>query len=127
MAEGCYWLLKVPNRLRATIRTDKIVGYLLSSSHPRGRDKADFLTRFGFHTDWWLEVEAALRSHALRYDVAEIEETSYGIKYNVDGSLETPDGRNPVVRTVWQVDRGTSIPRFITLRPAPRRARCSKS
>ena len=63
-------------------------------------------------------MEQALRSYVLRHDVAEVEETPYGVKYNVDGELETPDGRNPVVRTVWQVDRGSSDFRFITMIPS---------
>ena len=31
---------------------------------------------------------------------------------------ETSDGRNPCVRTVWQIDRGSDYPRFITAYPA---------
>ena len=107
-----------PDRRQARIHREKITDYLLSVSHPKGRSKAGFLTRFGFGVERWWELEQALRSHVLRHDVVEVEETPYGVKYNVDGELETPDGRNPVVRTVWQVDRGSSDFRFITVIPA---------
>ena len=48
-------------------------------------------------------------------------ETPYGPRYHVDGAIERPDGRNPWVRTVWQIDLGRNYPRLITRRPRRRR------
>jgi hypothetical protein len=43
--------------------------------------------------------------------------TDYGMRYSVDGTIETPDGRSPGVRTVWQVDTGDGRPRLVTAYP----------
>ena len=44
-------------------------------------------------------------------------QTGYGPRYAVEGILETPDRRNPYVRTVWQMDNGEVAPRLITAYP----------
>jgi hypothetical protein len=63
----------------------------------------------------------ALVIHAQEHEVIEVEETPHGVKYVLVGSLRTPDGRNPNVRAVWQIDNEREFPRFITARPAPTR------
>ena len=109
--------MKLPNGQRAVVSREKVVAYLLSPSHPAGMSKAAFFRRFGFDAEWWTGLERALLSHVLMNEVVETETTAYGIKYTVDGPLETPDGRNPLVRSVWQIDRGSEAPRLITARP----------
>ena len=49
--------------------------------------------------------------------VGDTVDSAYGTRYAVDGPLETPDGRNPLVRTVWIVDKGSARPRLITAHP----------
>jgi hypothetical protein len=56
------------------------------------------------------------------YDVVEVEQTAYGTDYVFEGALSTPDGRNPIVRTVWFLEAGAAIPRFNTAYPKRRRA-----
>jgi hypothetical protein len=46
-----------------------------------------------------------------------VTETLFGPRYEVEGSLRTPDSRNPHIRTVWQVDKGQLAPRLITAYP----------
>jgi hypothetical protein len=46
-----------------------------------------------------------------------VTETFFGPRYNVDGKIVTPDGRNPTIRTVWQMDHGELAPRLITAYP----------
>ena len=52
----------------------------------------------------------------LRHQVLAVG-TDYGMRYSVDGTIETPDGRSPGVRTVWQVDTGDGRPRLVTAYP----------
>jgi hypothetical protein len=33
--------------------------------------------------------------------------------FEIEGPLQTPDGRNPVVTTVWMIDTGAASPRLI--------------
>ncbi|MCY4388047.1 MAG: hypothetical protein OXC18_13195 [Desulfurellaceae bacterium] len=112
--------MKLPNAHRAQIERGKITDYLLSLVNPRSRAKADFFLSFGFSRDRQEEFVKALKAHAASYEVARVVETAYGPRYHVDGALETPDGRNPVIRTVWQTDLGSTYPRFITAYPRRR-------
>ena len=109
--------LWLPNAHLARVDQEKITDYLLSSVNPRGRAKAGFFLSFGFSVARWEELGEALRRHAASHEVARVVETAYGLRYHVDGEIETPDGRNPLVRTVWQIDLGRDYPRFITAHP----------
>ncbi len=109
--------LRLPNAHLTWIEQEKISDYLLSSTNPRGKAKADFFLSFGFSLARWEQLAEALRRHATSHAVARVVETAYGPRYHVDGEIETPDGRNPLVRTVWQIDLGSDYPRFITAHP----------
>ena len=113
--------LKVPNAHHARVDREKIADYLLSPDNPNSEGKPGFFSRFGFSVDRWEIFAEALRLHCLRNDIAEEVETSFGIKYVVIGVIETPDGRNPSVKTVWLVDSENANPRFITAVPVRRR------
>ena len=58
-----------------------------------------------------------LRRHAADYEVARTENSPFGARYVVEGIMATPDGRDPLVRTVWFVDTGAETPRFVTAYP----------
>jgi hypothetical protein len=85
---------------------------------PDGASKARFLRGFGFREGDWRVLADSLRRIAVTWDVATVVESSFGTRYTVIGPLESPDGRNPRVRTVWIVDKGSAIPRLITAYPA---------
>ena len=109
--------LRLPKAHLTRIDQEKITDYLLSSANPRGRAKAGFFLSFGFSAARWEELAEALRRHAASHAVARVLETACGPRYHVDGEIETPDGRNPLVRTVWQIDLGSNVPRFLTAYP----------
>lgn len=114
---------QLPNAELAFIEEEKITAYLLSVEHPRGRHKAAFFMRFGFKIQFWRELERSLLKHARESEVFESEETPFGAQYALEGALRTPDGRGPLVRTVWAIDRGRDRPRFLTAYPARRKRR----
>lgn len=109
--------MKLPNGELAYVDRIKITGYLLSHSHPDGQGKAAFFTRFGFASDRWEELAAALRVVGTQNEVASEAASPYGVRYTVDGLLPCPDGRTPRVRTVWIVEVGTDAPRLVTAHP----------
>ena len=111
-------VLRLPNSQYARIQPEKLTNYLLSTEHRDGRSKSKFFLRFGFTAERWHDFADALLAHGANNEVAEIEETQYGIVYCMNGVIETPDGRNPYIRTVWQIDHGTDYPKFITAYPA---------
>ena len=97
-----------------TVDTRKLVDYLLSSSSPRGRHKAAFFQRFGYTIENIPEFSDALREHGQSQQVTRIVDTPYGRRFYVDGPLRSPDGRNPQVRTVWQLEPDSQRPRLLT-------------
>ncbi len=109
--------MKLPHGSRARVERRKIIDYLLSSSHPDGSGKARFFFGFGFTVEGWEIFGRALKKHGRVNPVSASVESRHGTRYSVDGPLETPDGRNPKVRTVWILARRSKSPRLITAHP----------
>ncbi len=109
---------KVPQADQAQIDPRKVAGYLLDAAHPVGGPKAAFLASFGFRADDPGALIMALLDHVRTYDATALPSTPHGAKYVVIGALRSPDGTNPSVRTVWIIDVGGSVPRFVTAVPA---------
>ena len=106
--------MKLPNGEQSRVDREKVKDYLLSVTHPEGPGKAEFFSRFGFRLENWVVLADALRKHRASHTVAKSVESSYGARYALEGELESPDGRNPRVRTIWIIERGAKTPRLIT-------------
>lgn len=110
--------MEFPNREQAYVPREKLTKYLLSESHPAGGSKAIFFRGCGFTEDYVDLLEEALLAIAHKGPLDEVEETPYGVKYALEGMLESPLGRRVCVRTVWIIPSGKTAPRFITAYPA---------
>lgn len=108
---------RLPNADAAIVDETKVTGYLLSTTHPYGRTKAEFFREFGFVAEDWQALRQALREHALSHPVESVKETPFGRKYIVNGPLATPGGRKPRIRTVWFIEQGEQTPRLVTAYP----------
>lgn len=113
--------MKLPYADHLQIPKAKVVQYLLSSTHRAGRGKARFFSAIGFQVDAWEALASALRQHARENVVTLSEDTSFGIRYVIDGPLIAPNGRQLQVRTVWFIDEAGQGPRFVTAYPLKRR------
>ena len=113
--------MKLPNAEQAVVPETKIAGYLLSTSHPQGRHKEAFFGRYGFSASSWQTLAAALLQHAAMHDVTDVAGSPFGTRYIIEGSLDSPDGRRPAVRSVWFMENGETAPRFVTAYPLQRR------
>jgi hypothetical protein len=109
--------MKLPNANRLVVEREKIVDYLLNPTHRYGASKARFFTEFGFGIEQWERLAEALREHGRIHEVAGVRETGFGLRYAVEGELNTPCGHRPRARTVWQMDEGTVAPRLISAYP----------
>lgn len=109
--------MRLPNAELAVVEREKIAEYLLNPEHRYGASKARFFAQFGFEIDSWETLAGALREHAQRHEVARTYETRWGPRFEIDGELNTPDGRQPRIRSVWQLDEGEIAPRLITAYP----------
>lgn len=109
--------MELPNKFAAYVPIEKITEYLLSDSHAVGKSKAKFFRSFGFDETNVNQFEQRLLNIANTGTVSEIKETPFGMKYVVDGALETPSGVIILLRTVWIIETGEEQPRFITAYP----------
>lgn len=110
-------MVRVPNIESGIIDAGKLSGYLLDHDHPDGGPKARFLESFGFSQRGPDELRRAILAHAVAHRVTVQRRTEFGIMYEVVGRLASPDGRDPVVRSVWIIDDGSETPRLVTLVP----------
>lgn len=113
--------MMLPNATEARVDREKVVGYLLSLVHPDGRGKAAFFMGLGFRIEEWKTLADALREVAISNPVTREVESRYGRRYTVNGPLRTPNGRTPVVRTVW-ISEPAMAPRLVTAYPLERNA-----
>ncbi len=109
--------MTVPNAERAIIVREKLTAYLLNASHKRGGAKARLLSAVGYRTDAPDVLDLDLRRQHLSLDVLRTSTNAYGTVYEIVGPIETPSGRIVGFCSVWQVDTGTDVPRFITMYP----------
>ena len=109
--------MKLPMREKAYVPPRKLVDYLLSASHPVGRSKAKFFRSAGFDETNAHALEQRLIGIALSEEVTELEHTSHGIKYTVEGVIQTPAEGAQRIRTVWIIETGQERPRFVTAYP----------
>ena len=104
--------MQLPYLQNALVEEPKVTQYLLSEERSEG--KAAFFAAFGFRLAQWELLRDALLAHASSYEVVRVLKNPYGAKYIVEGSLLSPDSRNPNVRSVWIIDVGTFTPRLVT-------------
>ena len=112
--------MKLPDGDRARVDWAKITDYLLSETHERGRHKAVFFLNHGFPVASPFTLIDALVRHAQEHEVTELEVVPFGTKYVVEGVMQTPDGRSPIVRSVWIIENSGEAPRFVTAYPGTR-------
>ena len=109
--------MMLPDADQARVERNKVTDYLLSQSHPDGRSKAEFFMRFGFRGEEWRILAEALRAVGVSNPVVAVVKSPHGVRYTVDGPMQTPDGRKPRVRTVWIAEPGRPGSRLITAHP----------
>jgi len=102
----------------AVVDPRKVNDYLLSMTHPEGRSKARFFISHGFKAAEPGPLITALLRHAREGKVRLSRRNVFGSIHTVRGPLLTPDGRGPMVETVWIIEFGTEFPRLITAYPS---------
>ncbi|HEX2347428.1 MAG TPA: hypothetical protein VHI51_03240 [Ktedonobacterales bacterium] len=76
--------------------------------------QSEVLYGFGFTLAQWQVLHDALLQHVVTHEYTSVISLDDGVKYVVEGTLQSPDGRNPQVRSVWMIDGGRSSPRLIS-------------
>jgi hypothetical protein len=107
-------MTRLPQSDRAIFDIRKIADYCLNPSHPRGRHKARvFREALGLgrsDAEWLREVLLeAVRSG----EAVEVGKDAWGSYWRLDASVRR-QGKSAVIRTIWTVRNGESVPRFVT-------------
>jgi hypothetical protein len=110
--------MQLPNCLQAYIPSEKLSAYLLSETHAIGKAKATFFRALGFN-----ETNVHLLEHGIltlphSALAQEVIPSPHGVKYVIEGVLETPRGTAPRISTVWILETGETNSRFVTAYPA---------
>lgn len=93
----------------------KVTEYLLR--HRREDDKSGFLALAGYTAEHADRLLLDLREQLLPLDAELFEETEYGAKYRICGTLTGPNGRALRIASIWMKDNATGETKFVTLRP----------
>lgn len=109
--------MPIPNAERAIVAAEKITAYLLNPSHKRGGTKAKLLVTLGYRTEAPELLEADLRAQHLSLNATRTAQNPYGVAYEIEGPITTPSGRIVRFCSIWQIDTGSEVPRFITMYP----------
>ncbi len=109
--------VQLPGVANAVIEPRKLRDYILSSSHPVGRTKAEFFVGLGYARESWHVLAADLREMAERVEASEVETNRFGTKYEVRGNLTGPAGRQTGIVSAWIILAGEDFPRFVTAYP----------
>ena len=109
--------MAIPNAERAVVSREKLTVYLLNAAHKRGATKARLLQRLGYRPEAPERLEADLKTQHLWLAVSNTSQNAYGTVFEIEGPIETPSGRKVNFRSIWQIDTGTDVPRFITMYP----------
>ena len=109
--------MKLQNKENAYISTAKLLNYLLSETHPVGKSKARYLRSMGFNETNVNLLKERLITIAQSENVKETVFSSHGVKYIIDGLLQTPVRISTQIRTIWIIEKGQERPRFVTAYP----------
>lgn len=96
---------------------DKVRGYLLAPANPRSRGKPVFFQALGFAADDWEVLRGCLLEIAATGDAAETAASPFGRKFEIHATLTGPSGRTASVCTIWIIESGPCLPRFVTAYP----------
>jgi hypothetical protein len=89
----------------------------LSETHAVGRSKARLFRSLGFNENNVSLLKQGLIAIAHSEDVKEVISSPYGVKYIIEGLLQTPVGDSIRIRTIWIIEKGQERPRFVTAYP----------
>ncbi len=103
---------------------NKISNYILNPDHKKGWDKGRwFMLALGFNPENPEHVKMLAKQ--IHFDVSRAifkGTTIHGERYNIFVSFTGPNGRTiKDIQTGWQIDKGSSFIRLLTVLPPKRR------
>ena len=107
----------MPNHQQAITPPKKFIEYSLDYDNPNSRGKAEVYEKaLGFNksnADLLIEqIDSAVKNESV--SPIKISETEYGTKYKYSIPVKGVNGQIRNVTAVYQIDKGSEIPRMIT-------------
>lgn len=94
----------------------KLVTYSLNPEHETGKHKARvFKSALGYDLNNVNELEKEITKGLSKFKSTGKIETAYGTKYTVKMLIKGANGNKQPVITAWQIDKGKSNPRMVTV------------
>ena len=105
----------VPYAIMGATSQSKVQGYLLNSNNDNGKDKEHLIRSvLGYNYQTWEPLANQLYNGLQTNKYISVKTTKWGTSYNVPIRIYGTKKKSMVLITVWQVDKGSNIPRFIT-------------
>ena len=108
--------MRLPGGDNVRIEDRKVRSYLLSKAHPVGRFKARVFASAGFTESTMDGFISEIRRVASVGEVSSVEDTEFGRKYTIPGTLTGPVKAVHVL-TVWIEEPGQPTVRLVTVQP----------
>jgi len=106
----------MPNCTNASTPKEKFINYSLDYSNPNAKGKAEAYEKgLGYTKDNAAELIKQIHDFVTGGNKPyEISQSEYGTKYKFRIPVRGPNGKTKNVIAVYQIDKGSSIPRLIT-------------
>lgn len=105
----------MPNAITATTAEEKMKGYILNPLSKDGASKSELIGKvLGYNQANWEVLANKLFNGIQTTPYSAITKTEYGTKYKIPLKIVGETGRELTLNTIWQIDNGSNIPRFIT-------------
>ncbi len=107
----------MPNHQQAVTPKEKFIEYSLNPDNPNARGKAEAYEKaLGFNKnnadELIVQIEEAIKNESV--SPIHISETEYGMKYKYSIPVKGVNGQIKNVIAVYQIDKGSQVPRMIT-------------
>jgi hypothetical protein len=107
-------MTRLPNCDRATLDIRKLEEYCLNPAHPRGRHKARvFRDALGLQRNDASWLRNVLLEAASSNEAHQVAIDAHGTRWRVDLAV-TRGAKSVMLRSVWIVRAGETLPRFVT-------------
>ena len=110
----CAVMTRLPQSYQAILDIRKVKDYCLNPLHPRGRHKARvFREALGLDRSDAAWLRDVLLEAVRSGEATEVGKDAWGTHWRLDAMLRR-QGKSAVIRTIWIVRTGESVPKFVT-------------
>jgi len=107
-------MTRLPQSYQAILDIRKVEDYCLNPLHPRGRHKARvFREALGLDRSDAAWLRDVLLEAVRSGEATEVGKDAWGTHWRLDAMLRR-QGKSAVIRTIWIVRTGESVPKFVT-------------